>query len=146
MEHPELLTREQSIRNATEPFSRSPNAWLLLMRRCILSYKQSYYLQFKSWFSGKLSQRSRTEPSRPSLPVSLNKKTKGRMLMLESRVENWKRPSGIYPSVWIVLGDLSNDSYTFLVGLLELEMMKVKALNKLCTMIHGKKKRHWKHP
>lgn len=45
------------------------------------------------------------------LPVSLNKKTKGRMLMLDSRVENWKKPSVIYLSVWIVLGDLFIDSH-----------------------------------
>lgn len=128
MKHPELLTTEQRIRNATEPFSRRLSARLLLVWRGILSQKRSHYSQFKSWFKkipGKMSQRSRAESNTLGLLVSLNKRTTGRMLMLDSEAENWRRPSVIYPSVWIDLGDLSND----LVALLELPMMKVKALN-----------------
>lgn len=46
-----------------------------------------------------MSQRSRAESNTLSLLVSLNKRTKGRMLMLDSEAENWRRPSVIYPSV-----------------------------------------------
>lgn len=146
MERPELLTGEQSVWNATEPFPKSPNARLLLMWRGSLSYRQSYYLQFNSWLkkiSGKMSQRSRTEPSTLGLPVSLNKRGKGGMLTLERRVENLEetlcdsffclnRP---WWSFWWF-------SHMFLVGLLELEMLKKKALNVSSVLGYMAKRKH----
>lgn len=144
MEHPELIC------NATEPFSGSPNAWPLLAWRGTLSNKQSYYLKFKWWFkkiSQKMSQRSRTEPDMLGWLVLLNKKTKGRMLILDSRVANWKRRSMIYLSAWIVLGDLTNVlTYISRGPSRDGNDQSEGTECELCPMMHGRKKRYWKYP